>query len=160
MFVVAAAENAIGSAAYKPHAIIKSMKGPSVRVDNTDAEGRLALADAMWYGQQRYKPHTVVDLATLTGACVIALGDYIAGAWSNDATLSQLLVDAGKDASEPVWPMPLLDEYKAELRTPQADLKSTGAGRGAGACTAAAFLSNFVDEGVNWAHLDIAGTAM
>lgn len=167
--IVTCAENAIGSMAYKPHSILKSHKGLTVMVGNTDAEGRLALADALSYGQQRHNPHTIIDLATLTGACVVALGEYAAGLFSNNATLNAKLQAAGDERFERLWPMPVFPEHREEIKTgaPEADLKSTGGGKG-GSCTAAAFLENFIGpvqrngESVTpaWAHLDIAGPAM
>eukprot|EP01098_Paradermamoeba_levis_P003108 TRINITY_DN1448_c0_g2_i1.p1 TRINITY_DN1448_c0_g2~~TRINITY_DN1448_c0_g2_i1.p1 ORF type:complete len:220 (+),score=78.93 TRINITY_DN1448_c0_g2_i1:1075-1734(+) len=158
--VLALAENAIGPHAYKPHEIIVSKKGLSVLIGNTDAEGRLALADALTYVQLTHKPKAVVDIATLTGACVVALGEYSAGLFSNSPALTQELQELGNKSFERCWPLPIFDEHKAELKNEEADLCSTGAGRYGGASTAAAFLSNFIDEGVNWAHLDIAGPAM
>lgn len=158
--VLALAENAIGSGAYKPHAIIESHKGLSVLIGNTDAEGRLALADALSYGQSKYQPHTIVDVATLTGACVVALGEYASGLFYNDDGLRDELVAAADATFERVWPMPIFPEHEDELKTAQADVSSTGAGRYGGACTAAAFLRKFVDSkdgAVRWAHLDIAG---
>jgi leucyl aminopeptidase len=178
--VATVAENAIDSLAYKPHAIIRSHKGLTVEIGNTDAEGRLALADALSYGQQRHRPHTVIDLATLTGACVIALGEYSAGLFTNSSALKEGLLSASHARGERLWHMPIFPEHKEELKgASHADLQSTGAGRYGGACTAAAFLEYFVGHSpsVNgrdpkptteaaaevkpaWAHLDIAGPAM
>ena len=157
---LALAENAIGPAAVKPHAIVSSHKGISVEIGNTDAEGRLVLADALSYVQRRYAPARLVDAATLTGACVVALGEYAAGLFSNDDALSAALRGAGERAGERAWPMPILDEHDAELEGHFADVRSIGKGRMGGACTAAAFLRRFVDEGTPWAHVDIAGPAM
>jgi leucyl aminopeptidase len=157
---LALAENAIGPAAVKPHAIVSSHKGISVEIGNTDAEGRLVLADALSYVQRRYAPARIVDTATLTGACVVALGEYAAGLFSNDDALSAALRGAGERAGERAWPMPILDEHDAELEGHFADVRSIGKGRMGGACTAAAFLRRFVDEGTPWAHIDIAGPAM
>lgn len=168
--IATCAENSIGSKAYKPHAIIRSHKGLTVQIGNTDAEGRLALADAISYGQQRHNPHTIIDLATLTGACIVALGEYAAGLFSNNSTLRTALGDAGEARFERLWPMPIFPEHRDEIKSgaPEADLKSTGMGKG-GSCTAAAFLENFVGPvkygsteqfTPAWAHLDIAGPGM
>eukprot|EP00054_Salpingoeca_dolichothecata_P005692 m.35784 g.35784 ORF g.35784 m.35784 type:complete len:525 (-) comp15823_c0_seq1:39-1613(-) len=158
--VIALAENAISEKAYKPHAIIKSMKGITVQIGNTDAEGRLALADALWWAQSVYKPHTVLDFATLTGACVVGLGEFAAGLFSNNEELTEDLVRAGGDSYERVWPMPILPEHEECLKATMADISSTGKDRYGGACTAAAFLKNFIGEKTHWAHLDIAGPGM
>jgi leucyl aminopeptidase len=160
IFAVVACENAIGSQSYKPHAILRSHKGITVQVGNTDAEGRLALADGLSYLQKRWKPGTIVDVATLTGACVIALGQDLAGLFSNSDELVGELGQSAKRVGEPLWRMPLLPEHTQDLKCDEADLNSTGKSRGAGASTAAAFLQEFVEEGVRWAHLDIAGAGM
>ena len=142
-----------------------------MEVGNTDAEGRLVLADALTYALDEHRPRQLIDVATLTGACVVALGEYSAGLFSNDDALSASLRDAGAACAESAWPLPILEEHSAELRkgSPFADLKSIGAGREGGACTAAAFLKEFVEHGagagegegaVAWAHLDVAGPAM
>jgi len=156
---LALAENAIGPNAQKPLTILHSAKG-SVEVANTDAEGRLALADAFSYVQKHHKPTVLVDMATLTGACVVALGEYAAGLFSNSDRLQQQLVASGTRVFERVWPLPILPEHTEELKATFADMRSTGKDRYGGACTAAAFLQKFVDEGVEWAHVDIAGPAM
>jgi leucyl aminopeptidase len=123
---------------------------------NTDAEGRLILADALVYAS-RLKPRAIVDFATLTGACVVALGKHASGLMGNDAALMKALQDAGDHTGDRVWPMPLWPDYIDQLKSDYADLKNSG-GRDGGAITAAAFLQEFVD-GSPWAHLDIAGTA-
>ena len=151
------AENAIGSRAYKPHAILRSHKGLTVEVGNTDAEGRLVLADALSYAQDKYAPSTVIDVATLTGACVVALGPYAAGLFSNNDDLATELVTAGTCQDELLWRLPVLPEHTQELKAARADCSSTGASRYGGACTAAAFLQKFVAKDTTWAHLDIAG---
>lgn len=160
----ALAENAISRDAFKPHAILRSRSGKTVEVGNTDAEGRLVLADALSYVQDTYDPCTMVDMATLTGACVVALGEYTAGLFSNDKNLSSELVSLGDESFERCWPLPLLQEYTDEIKSGSefADLRSIGSGREAGACTAAAFLKEFVStkSNVSWAHVDIAGSAM
>lgn len=160
VFAVAACENAIDAHSYKPHAIIKSMQGRTVEVGNTDAEGRLVLADSMTYLQREHKTKVMVDVATLTGACVIALGDSAAGLFSNNDELATAITGAGEEVGETFWRLPVLPAHRAALKSTRADLRSTGKGRGGGASTAAAFLEKFVEEGVHWAHLDIAGPGM
>ncbi|MGB1581883.1 MAG: leucyl aminopeptidase family protein, partial [Nevskiales bacterium] len=124
---------------------------------NTDAEGRLILCDALTYVERNYQPAAVVDMATLTGACVIALGSHASGLFSNNDSLSKALQSAGELSGDRAWPMPLWPEYDAQLKSPFADVANVG-GREAGAITAAAFLSRFTKK-LRWAHLDIAGTA-
>jgi len=153
--VVAAAENMPSGCATKPGDIVTSMSGKTIEVLNTDAEGRLVLCDALSY-VARYKPKAVVDVATLTGACVIALGSHATGLYSNDEDLAAQLLSAGEDSQDRAWRMPLWDEYQAQLDSNFADIGNIG-GREAGSVTAACFLSRFVDY--PWAHLDIAGTA-
>ncbi|KAF0718132.1 hypothetical protein As57867_001868, partial [Aphanomyces stellatus] len=159
--VLALAENAIGSKAAKPHTIVKSLKGLTVEVNNTDAEGRLVLGDALSYVQQQYKPHTVIDVATLTGACIVALGEYCAGVFSNSDDLAHALVvwslTSGHATHERCWRLPILPEHTAELKGSQSDSRSMGKDRYGGAITAAAFLQQFVEKDVKWAHVDIAG---
>ncbi|EQC29268.1 hypothetical protein SDRG_12936 [Saprolegnia diclina VS20] len=155
--VLALAENAIGSKAAKPHTIVQSHKGLTVEVNNTDAEGRLVLGDALSYVQRYYAPHTVIDVATLTGACIVALGEYTAGLFSNSDKLATALIDAGASTHERCWRLPILPEHTAELKGSMSDSRSMGTGRYGGACTAAAFLQQFVDKDVAWAHVDIAG---
>lgn len=164
--VLALAENAIGSRAYKPHTILRTVKG-SVEVSNTDAEGRLCLADAFTLAQATYKHRglsLVVDIATLTGACAAALGDHTAGLFVNDAATEQQLPAAitasGQRVCERVWQLPIFAEHVDDLKTTYADMRSTGKSKQAGASTAAAFLAKFIDEGVAWMHLDIAGPGM
>ncbi|KAH9153197.1 hypothetical protein LEN26_003600 [Aphanomyces euteiches] len=155
--VLALAENAIGSKAAKPHTIVKSLKGLSVEVNNTDAEGRLVLGDALTYVQKHYAPHTVIDVATLTGACIVALGEYCAGLFSNSDDLAASLQQSGQTTHERCWRLPILPEHTAELKGYQSDSRSEGTGRYGGACTAAAFLQQFIEKDVKWAHVDIAG---
>ena len=157
---VALAENAIGAKAVKPNAILRSAMGMTVEVGNTDAEGRLCLGDAIWYVQEHHSPDTVIDVATLTGACVVALGEYTAGLFANNDHLAEALADAGDGCFERCWRLPILPEHTEELKGGYADLRSIGAGREGGSCTAAAFLGEFVRDGVAWAHLDIAGAGM
>ncbi|KAG5478912.1 hypothetical protein CUR178_05493 [Leishmania enriettii] len=156
-------ENAIGPDSYHPSSIITSLKGLTVEVLNTDAEGRLVLADVLTYVQQyaplEKKPTRVVDLATLTGAIVVSLGSRRAGLFSPFSTLANALMLTGTRCGEEVWPMPIGDEHKDMMKGGIADLINAAPGRQAGSCTAAAFLSNFVEPEVQWAHLDIAGVA-
>jgi leucyl aminopeptidase len=154
------AENAISHLAYFPSAIIKSYKGLTVEIGNTDAEGRLVLADALTYVQRIYKPGYVIDIATLTGACVVALGEYAAGLFTNDNQLRDALVASGENVFERTWPLPLFSEHGDEMKGTQSDLKNIGKGRSGGACTAAAFLKEFIEAPTKWAHLDIAGPGM
>lgn len=157
--VLALAENAIGEKAVKPHTIIQTPKG-SVEINNTDAEGRLALADALMYTQSKFAPTRIIDVATLTGACVVALGEYAAGVFSNNDALAMSLMESGQKTYERCWRLPILPEHTEELKGQYSDMRSTGKDRAGGACTAAAFLQKFIDEGVHWAHVDIAGPAM
>ena len=151
-------ENAIGSNAFHPGDILLSRKGLSVEINNTDAEGRLILADALDYAQEREKPDLLIDLATLTGACMVALGPTTAGLFSKNEGLTQDLLKAGKKVGEDYWHMPLNDDLADQLKSPIADLKNSGERYG-GSITAALFLQRFVKEKTAWAHLDIAGPA-
>ncbi|MDP6342753.1 MAG: leucyl aminopeptidase [Alphaproteobacteria bacterium] len=155
--VVGLVENMPDGQAQRPGDIVTSMSGQTIEILNTDAEGRLVLADALWYTQNRFKPQFMVDLATLTGAMIIALGHENAGMFANDDELAERLHAAGKQIGEGVWRMPLADAYDKKLDCPIADMKNIG-GRDAGSITAAQFLQRFVNE-VPWAHLDIAGVA-
>jgi leucyl aminopeptidase len=154
--LVAACENMPGSRAVKPGDIVTSASGQTVEILNTDAEGRLVLSDALNYAR-RFDPAAVVDMATLTGACVIALGSHFTGVMGNDDALVRELVEAGDRTDDRAWQLPLTDEYAEQLKSNFADFANIG-GREGGAITAAAFLSKFT-EGLRWAHLDIAGTA-
>ncbi len=156
VFIVAAAENMPDGRATKPGDIIKTLKGLTVEVLNTDAEGRLVLCDALTYAE-RFEPASVVDIATLTGAAIIALGHHATGLLSNDDDLALDLLDAGEAAWDRAWHLPLWDEYREQLDSNFADMANIG-GRPAGTITAACFLSRFADK-FPWAHLDIAGTA-
>ncbi len=151
-------ENAIDGAAQRPGDIVKSMSGQTIAVLNTDAEGRLILADVLWYVQDRFKPKFMVNLATLTGAILVALGKEHAGLFSNNDELSSRLTAAGLETGEKVWRMPLTPAYDKMIDSDIADMKNIG-GRLAGSITAAQFLQRFVNK-VPWAHLDVAGTAM
>ncbi len=150
-------ENMPSGTAQRPGDVVTTYSGQTVEVLNTDAEGRLVLADALWYCQEKFEPRFMVNLATLTGAIVVALGHEHAGLFSNDDELSQRLFAAGTETGEKVWRMPLADAYDKLLRSDIADMKNIG-GRPGGAVTAAQFLQRFVN-GTPWAHLDIAGTA-
>jgi leucyl aminopeptidase len=150
-------ENMPSGTAQRPGDVVVSMSGQTVEVINTDAEGRLVLADAMWYTQKRFKPVAMVDLATLTGAIIVSLGHVYAGLFSDSDDLSEALVAAGKAEGEPLWRMPLDDQYDKNIRSDIADMKNVG-GRAAGSITAAQFLKRFTNK-VPWAHLDIAGVA-
>jgi leucyl aminopeptidase len=151
-------ENMPSGTAQRPGDIVKSMSGQTIAVLNTDAEGRLVLADVLWYVQNRFKPKFMIDLATLTGAIMVALGKEHAGLFSNNDELSARLIECGLATGEKVWRMPLAPEYDKLLDYEVADMKNIG-GRHAGAITAAQFLQRFVNN-VPWAHLDVAGTAM
>jgi leucyl aminopeptidase len=151
-------ENMPDGNAQRPGDIVTSMSGQTIAVLNTDAEGRLVLADVLWYVQNRFKPRFMVDLATLTGAILVALGKEHAGLFSNNNELAQRLFEAGQETGEKVWRMPLAPEYDKLIDFDYADMKNIG-GRNAGAITAAQFLQRFVNN-VPWAHLDVAGTAM
>lgn len=157
--IVALAENSISDEATRPSDVIKSYSGKTVEILNTDAEGRLVLADALTYVQQKHDPKVVIDLATLTGAILVALGDHYAGTFTRDDNLWKKLSAASVNSGEEIWRMPLADHHRRELDSPFADIKNIGGGRFAGSSTAAAFLEEFVDKGRAWAHIDIAGTA-
>lgn len=154
--LVPATENMPGGRAYKPGDVLRSRKGLTIEVISTDAEGRLILADALTYAGE-FKPQAIVDLATLTGACVVALGTQAAGVMGDEGLVARLR-RAGDETGERVWPLPLYEEYAEQIKSETADMKNTG-GRPAGALTAGIFLSKFPPEGVAWAHVDMAGLA-
>jgi leucyl aminopeptidase len=154
--IVPACENMPGGAASRPGDVVKTLSGQTVEILNTDAEGRLILCDALTYAE-RFQPEVVVDIATLTGACVIALGHVATGLFANDEKLAGELRAAGDDAWDRVWPMPLWEDYQEQLRSNFADMANIG-GRPAGSVTAACYLSRFAKK-LRWAHLDVAGTA-
>ncbi|MBK8176034.1 MAG: leucyl aminopeptidase [Rhodospirillales bacterium] len=156
--IVGLVENMPSGTAQRPGDVVKSMSGQTIEVINTDAEGRLVLADALWYCKERFKPAFIIDLATLTGAIIIALGDLHAGLFSNNDELAARIGAAGAAVGEPVWRMPLGDEYDKMIKSDIADMKNVGGSRGGGSITAAQFLKRYVGE-VPWAHLDIAGVA-
>jgi leucyl aminopeptidase len=156
--VIGLVENMPSGTAQRPGDIVKSMSGQTIAVLNTDAEGRLVLADALWYTQKRFKPKFMINLATLTGAIMVALGKEYAGMFSNNDELANRLFECGQATGEKVWRMPLAPEYDKLIDFEVADMKNIG-GRNAGSVTAAQFLQRFVNN-VPWAHLDVAGTAM
>jgi leucyl aminopeptidase len=154
--IVAAVENMPDGDAYRPGDVLTSMSGKTIEVLNTDAEGRLVLCDALTYSE-RFEPEVVIDVATLTGACVVALGHHATGLISNDDELADELAAAGNEIVDRAWRLPLWEEYQSQLDSPFADMKNVG-GMPAGVLTAACFLSRFA-ENMRWAHLDIAGSA-
>ena len=151
-------ENMPSGNAYRPGDVLTSMKGDTIEVITTDAEGRLVLCDVMWYAQERFNPVGMIDLATLTGAIIIGLGHDNAGVFSNDDTFADQLLDAAKAEGEGAWRMPLGEGYNEAMNSSIADMKNAG-GRAAGSCTAAAFLERFVKDETRWIHIDIAGVA-
>jgi leucyl aminopeptidase len=153
--VVASCENMVNGSAVHPGDIVTAANGMTIEINNTDAEGRLTLADALLYACEQ-KPDAVVDLATLTGACVIALGDEMAGLWSNNDDLAEALDAAAQTGGEGLWRMPLRQSYRDGLKSLLADMKNTGP-RPGGSITAALFLKEFVAKDTAWAHIDIAG---
>ncbi len=155
-FIVAACENMINGSAVHPGDVVKASNGKTIEINNTDAEGRLTLADALTYASN-LKPDSIIDLATLTGAIVVALGNDVAGFWSNSNDLANDLKTASAEAGEELWQMPLQKSYKEGLKSHIADMKNTGP-RAGGSITAALFLEEFFHESIKWAHIDIAGT--
>ncbi len=156
--LVGLVENMPDGRAQRPGDVVRSMKGDTIEIINTDAEGRLVLADVLWYAQERFQPKAMIDLATLTGAQVVALGHEMAGVFANDDALCADLLKAAAGQGEGAWRMPLGPAYDALIKSRMADMKNTG-GRPAGAITAAQFLQRFVKPGQAWAHIDIAGVA-
>ena len=157
--VIGLVENMPDGNAQRPGDIVTSMSGQTIEIINTDAEGRLVLADVLWYTKEKYKPQFMVNLATLTGAIIVALGHEYAGLFSNDDELSERLTACGEATGEPVWRMPLSATFDKMIDSKFADMKNTGGSRAGGSITAAQFLQRFVDK-TPWAHLDIAGTGM
>jgi leucyl aminopeptidase len=157
--ICALVENMPDGNATRPGDVVKSLSGQTVEIINTDAEGRLILCDAMWYVQDRFKPQAMVELSTLTGAIIVALGHERAGLFSNDTPLATNLRKAGSEVGEKLWRMPLGPKYDKLIDSDIADMKNVGGGRDGGSITAAQFLQRFVKDGVAWAHLDIAGMA-
>jgi leucyl aminopeptidase len=156
--LVGLVENMPDGNAQRPGDIVASMSGQTIEIINTDAEGRLVLADVVWYAAQRFKPKFMIDLATLTGAIIVALGQEYAGMFANNDQLAARLTQAGEETGEKVWRMPLAAEYDKMIDSKFADMKNTGGSRWGGAITAAQFIKRFVDDSIPWAHLDIAGT--
>jgi len=154
--IIPTCENMPDANATRPGDVLTSMSGLTIEVLNTDAEGRLILCDALTY-TERFEPQAVIDIATLTGACVIALGHVASGLFANDESLAQQLIDAGQTTRDRTWRLPLWDDYQALLQSNFADFANIG-GRAAGSVTAACFLARFAKK-FEWAHLDIAGTA-
>jgi leucyl aminopeptidase len=151
-------ENMPSGTAQRPGDIVTSMSGQTIEVLNTDAEGRLVLADALWYCQDRFKPRLMIDLATLTGAVIVALGHHRAGLFTNSDELAERLIEAGKAVGEQVWRLPIDESYDREIDSDAADVKNIASGRAGGSIIGAQFLQRFVND-VPWAHLDIAGMA-
>ncbi|MFT5284104.1 MAG: leucyl aminopeptidase [Planctomycetota bacterium] len=156
--IVATSENLIDGNATKPGDVVTAMNGTTIEVLNTDAEGRLILADAICYTLKKVKPDTMLDLATLTGAVVVGLGHELSGIFPTSDSLRDDLIAAGKETGEEVWPLPLLDAHKRHLKSKVADIANINAGQGAGSSAGAAFLAKFVDD-TEWSHIDIAGAA-
>jgi leucyl aminopeptidase len=157
--VIGLTENMPGGNAQRPGDVVTAMSGTTVEVLNTDAEGRMVLADCLWYAQEKFKPKAVINLATLTGAVMVALGKEHAGIFSNNDELSGWLIEAGTETGEKLWRLPLGPKYDKMIESKVADIKNTG-GKWGGSISAAQFLQRFIKEGTPWAHLDIAGTAM
>jgi len=157
--LVGLVENMPAGNAQRPGDIVTSMSGQTIEVHNTDAEGRLVLADVVWYAQETFKPKAVIDLATLTGAIIIALGHEYAGLFANDDTLAQQLQEASAATGEKLWRLPVDDAFDREINADTADMKNISGGREAGSIIGAKFIQRFVKKGTAWAHLDIAGTA-
>jgi leucyl aminopeptidase len=157
--LIGCVENMPSGSAVRPGDIVTSMSGQTIEVLNTDAEGRLVLADVLWYAQERFKPRAIIDLATLTGAIMVALGKEYAGLFCNDDTLADELMAASKSTGERVWRMPLDKSFHKLIDSKNADVKNIG-GRWGGSCTAAAFIERFIQKDTPWAHIDLAGTAM
>ncbi|MFB5630777.1 MAG: leucyl aminopeptidase [Nitrosopumilaceae archaeon] len=156
--IIPSVENMPGGESYRPGDIIRLYSGKTAEILNTDAEGRLILADALSFGIKQYSPKLIIDFATLTGACIVALGNNVAGLVSNDKQLAEKIKKSSEKTSEEIWQLPINDDYMDMIKSNVADMKNIGMGRAAGTITAAAFLANAVDN-VPWAHIDIAGTA-
>ncbi len=156
--IIPSVENMPGSESYRPGDIVRLYSGKTAEILNTDAEGRLILADALSYGIKQYSPKSIIDFATLTGACIVALGNNVAALVSNNQRLSEKIKKSSEKTSEEIWQLPINDDYMDMIKSNVADIRNIGMGRSAGTITAAAFLANAVDD-TPWAHLDIAGTA-
>lgn len=158
--IIGLVENMIAGNAQRPSDVVHTMSGQTVEVENTDAEGRLVLCDIMWYVQEHYKPHYLLDIATLTGAVTMALGENgYAGLFSNDDAMADEVLRLGKETGEIFWRLPLAEHFDKQIDSEIADMRNTGTARGAGATIAAQFLQRFVQKGCKWAHLDIANVA-
>ena len=156
--IIAAAENMPDGKAYRPDDILIAKNGVSIEVGNTDAEGRLTLADALCYASE-LKPDMIIDMATLTGACVVALGEYTAGLMGNNQKLINEILETSNETGEMMWQLPFNDLLRQEIKAPSADVYNIGQTRYGGAITAGLFLEKFVDPDIPWAHIDIAGPA-
>ena len=156
--IIGLVENMPDGNAQRPGDVVTSMSGQTIEVINTDAEGRLVLADCLTYCQNQFKPQMIVDLATLTGAIIVALGKDYAGLFSNDKSLSDKIIASGEATADQCWSMPMGDNYHDMLKSHIADMKNIG-GPWGGSITAACFLEKFIDEGTPWAHIDMAGKA-
>jgi leucyl aminopeptidase len=156
--IIPSVENMPGGEAYRPGDIIKLYNGKTAEILNTDAEGRLILADALAYGEKQYSPKAIIDFATLTGACIVALGNNVAAIVSNNEQLTKKIVDSSKTTTEAIWELPLTQDYMDMIKSDVADIKNVGIGRAAGTITAAAFLKSAIKD-TPWVHLDIAGVA-
>ena len=157
--VVGLVENMVSGVAQRPGDIVKSFSGKTIEVLNTDAEGRLVLADALTYTEKKYKPKFIIDLATLTGAIIVSLGSEYAGLFSNDDNLSKKIINSGNKVEEKLWRMPLHKNYDKLINSKNADMQNINYVGGAGSTTAAQFLQRFILNKTPWAHLDIAGMA-
>jgi len=156
--IIPSVENMPGGEAYRPGDIVKLFSGKTAEILNTDAEGRLILADALSYGEKHYSPKAIIDFATLTGACIVALGNNVAAIISNDEKLATKIKDASKKTTESIWELPLTQDFMDMIKSEVADMKNVGIGRAAGTITAAAFLKNAIEK-TPWVHVDIAGVA-
>ena len=156
--IIPSVENMPGGESYRPGDIIKLYSGKTAEILNTDAEGRLILADALAYGERKYSPKAIIDFATLTGACIVALGTNVAAIVSNDNKLTKKITDASKRTTEDVWELPLTQDYMDMIKSDVADMRNIGVGKAAGTITAAAFLKNAIEK-TPWVHIDIAGVA-
>ncbi|KAG2472502.1 MAG: Aminopeptidase PepA-related protein [Nitrosopumilales archaeon] len=156
--IIPSVENMLGRESYRPGDIVRLYSGKTTEILNTDAEGRLILADALSFGEKKYSPRVIIDFATLTGACIVALGNNVAGLVSNNKKLASDIKNSSERTSEEVWQLPLNDDYMDMIKSNVADMKNIGKGRAAGTITAAAFLANAIGN-TPWVHIDIAGTA-
>ena len=158
--VVPATDNSVDAKSIKPGDVINSYDGKTIEVIDTDAEGRLILADGLAYLVKNFKPHVLIDLATLTGSCIRTLGTYAGGLFSNNENLANELIKASTNSGERLWQFPLWEDYKKEIKSDVADVKNYSGNPSAGAITAAKFLEAFIQNHKEWAHMDIAGVAV